>query len=296
MKNPYLLPLTLLLSCAASAGTLDCTSGWQWLSLSGIEALENSGDQSAVAGCEWLAPLPAGRKSWPPGLPSLSYYRALPTEISDSKGYIRYEHWQADVPLLRMGSTIAGFRYQSDYRQQRHHLQDSMLLNGSTLLAGQTLLLSRDALQAGAYLDIRELESPFSALTLLYSRDERPLGVSLAGSPDELQTLTLSSWRVRLERYYLPAGLSMVGHFGLGEAEVSEQDGQASLTAATDGMLLVDVNIGVQWVYRSGPFLAFMKSHASLTHYHSSVSAEESGVASFTDLDYGASVGLGVRF
>lgn len=293
-----LFSISLLYTAAAAGGTVDCVSGWQWLSFAGIPELSNNGDQAIIAGCEWRAPLPPGRRNWPPGLPSLSYTRALPTTVSDSEGFIRYEHWQADIPLLRAGSLVFGLAASGDYRQQLHSLQRTVSYQGTTLSSTQQLLLDRRQTQYSGWIDVRELDSPFSAVRLTYSTERRPLSVT-NGTAQQLEQTDFKGWRIALERDILPEGFSSTGHLALGEGNLQGAERSAAVNSlADDQFLLLNLQLGVQWVYRTGPLLLLTRAGAGVTHYQLTASSPDDVVKSdsFTDLDYQLSAGLGLRF
>ncbi|WP_430459756.1 hypothetical protein ACQUQU_11125 [Thalassolituus sp. LLYu03] len=292
----HTLIFTLLAAAQASAATLDCSSGWQWLSFAGISQLEQDGDQAIVAGCEWLAPLPPGRQQWPPGLPSLRYEQALPTEVSDSKGYIRYQNWQLDVPLLRTGQIVWGYHTRYDYRQQLHVLGSALSYDGSALTLGQELLLDREQLDHGLYLDLTGLGSPFTRLTLMYSQETRPL--ALGGTTDTLENATLTGWRIRLERQHMNPGFSLQGYLGLGEETLTDASDARVLLLDNRQLMVTEVKAGVQWLFKRGHVLAFSRVQGTLLYRLATPDASDAEVTldSFSDLDYGASLGLGLRF
>jgi len=294
----YLLILWLPAIC--NAATLSCQGGWRWLDIAGIEQLKDSGDQAPTVGCNWLSDLTPGKRILLPAFPSLSYERALPTEYSRSKGYIRYEYWQLSVPLLRLGDVYTHFDYISDYRKQQHQLGDAVIWEDTALPSGTRMLLDSSERNYRLTFDLQGLNSPVSYVWLTYRQQWQPMNISI-NNRDVLTNVELVSKTIGLG--YQPHGYGIFPRFSLsiGSGDIRNDGDTPELDHAGEQMKyqLIEAYGGIQARYRlTRQLVAHAHGGARVRYFMLPGEDEDESVGkdSFTSLDYAASTGVSWSF
>ncbi len=311
--------LLFFIPLLSHAGNLSCDGSLRWLSLSGVDALRDSGDQTPAFGCGWQSRITPQKRRLLPALPSFYYRRALPTDMSRSEGFIRYEFWQVSLPLLRISDMYLSFDASSDYRQQMHTLDSALQWQNTSLSSGTELLVDSREHNYRLTLDLQSSETPVSYLWLNYRRQQQPLSVSRktainqsTANPTETDLLIEAEITSKaLGIAFAPSGYGIRPNISLllgqGEAREDGQGGDIADAVAGElkdssdqlSFLLLETQTGLRGRYRLGQHLILQASGGINWRYFlypDEDSEKTIRKASYSAVDYSISSGLSWRF